>query len=80
MAALAALYARNEPAPRLNRASAAALVQEARDWRERGFVFNTRIIHAAAAAMRAQGHAASADALAALAVDPQSGPCAAIIR
>jgi imidazolonepropionase-like amidohydrolase len=78
MAALARLYERAAPPAVATAADRDRLVSRARAAAERGFVFNARIIAEAASALRASGGPAAAERLAALAVAPTSGPCAAI--
>jgi imidazolonepropionase-like amidohydrolase len=80
LAELAALYARNAVPRIATAAEADLLARRARNAAGRGFVFNPRVIAEAAAALRHAGRDAAADRLAALAVAPTSGACAAIVR
>lgn len=80
LADLAELYAEERAAPRLSRANADAAARAAAAFVENGFVFSAAVLHNAAAALRRAGHNAAADRLAALAVAPLSGSCAAITR
>lgn len=78
LAQLAELYAEERPMPRLTRAhtNAAALAAEA--LAEGGFVFNPDILRDAASALGGAGQNAAAARLAALAIAPRTGSCAAI--
>lgn len=77
MAALTALYTRNET-PRFG--DAARLADTAEAAAARGFVFNARILNEAASAMRRNRHEAAADRLVGLAITPDSGACAATVQ
>jgi hypothetical protein len=74
---LAELYADERSTPRLTRAHADAAAGAAEALVEDGFVFNPDMIHDAARALRGAGQNAAAARLAALAIAPRTGSCAA---
>ncbi|HET9230978.1 MAG TPA: amidohydrolase family protein [Vitreimonas sp.] len=77
LAELTQLYADGRTQPRLTRAGAEALAGSAEALVANGFVFNPRILVDADAALRRAGYAPAAARLAALAIAPTTGPCAA---
>lgn len=74
------IYADDAAPARATKARAKGLADRAEEAVRSGFVFNARILAEASDALRAAGDQASASRLAALAIVPVAGPCAAEIR
>lgn len=73
---VAASYAEPASTTKLDRAGVEAIYRRTRALTDAGFVFNAATMKSLASALRAEGFADVADRFAALAYDPQEGPCA----
>ncbi|MBK7670036.1 MAG: amidohydrolase family protein [bacterium] len=80
LAELAMIYADESPAAAIDGAAATLLAAEVHELMADGFVFNSRILREAAAALERLGHREAAADLARLGAAPADGPCAAVVR